>query len=251
MESHKALCSVLLATMCLSGCAALQGRLSNIGKEPELERVQAPQERVEYRPVKWPSIDSYIPTQEQNANSLWQEGSRSFFKDQRARSVGDILKVTVKIKEKAKLDNETETGRSSSETVNMPNLFGLQELLTGWLPGAATPATLVNVTGSSTQNGTGTVDREEEIETEIAAMVTQILPNGNLVINGHQEIRVNHEIRAVSVEGIVRPEDISAANSVDSTQIAEARISYGGRGALTNVQQPRYGAQVVEAISPF
>ena len=119
------------------------------------------------------------------------------------------------------------------------------------IPGTSPASFLLDVASTGTSTGTGTVDREEIIETEIASMVTQILPNGNLVIHGDQEIRVNFEVRKITVDGIVRQEDIGADNSIDSNQIAEARISYGGRGQLTNVQQPRYGTQILDLLSPF
>jgi flagellar L-ring protein FlgH len=119
------------------------------------------------------------------------------------------------------------------------------------LPSKVDPSNLVKM-GSNTSNvGSGSVDRSETINLTLAAMVTQILPNGNLVIGGHQQVRVNNELRDLQVAGIVRLEDITNANTVDLSQIAEARISYGGRGTVSDMQQPRYGSQLFDILMPF
>jgi flagellar L-ring protein precursor FlgH len=241
-------CSKLVLLSLLTGCAAQMAEIENAGKPPAMEQVTVPMEKDNYEPLEW--------NQEEHAgskysNSLWQQGSRTFFKDLEARRVGDILKVTIKIKDKAELDNETKRSRSSTDNASAPKIFGLENKIVGLLPGVADPAALLDLTGANTANGKGNIARGETIETSVAAMVTQILPNGNLVIHGDQEIRVNFELRKVTVDGIVRPEDISATNSLDSSQIAEARISYGGKGQITNVQQPRLGNQLIDILSPF
>jgi len=185
------------------------------------------------------------------ANSLWRPGSRSFFKDQRAQRVGDIVTVNVAIADTAEIDNTTTRTRSNTEDGDITNLFGVENQLNKILPGAVTPSSLLSLGSASKSTGVGEVERSESISMTVAAVVTQILPNGNLVIWGHQEVRVNFEVRELMVAGVVRPEDISSSNTVSHTQIAEARIAYGGRGQLTDVQQPRYGQQVLDIILPF
>ena len=156
------------------------------------------------------------------------------------------------IDEEADITNTTTRTRNNAEDNDITGFFGYQSSLNRVLPQALTSGTdIVNLNSSSNSTGTGSVDREEEITFQIAAVVTQMLPNGNMVVYGHQEVRVNFEIRELTVAGVVRPEDISSTNTIQHTQIAEARFAYGGRGQLTDVQQPRYGQQVLDIILPF
>lgn len=235
----------------LSGCMDTVSKLKSIGKPPAMAAIENPTAQPQYQPVSWP-LPAAQPPGPVYANSLWQPGSRAFFRDQRAARVGDILRVNIKIKDKAELDNQTQRKRDSTEALNASAVFGLENKIYNLLPGSGeNPANLLDTSSSTDTKGNGNIKRKETIETQVAAMVTQILPNGNLVIEGKQEIRINYEIRQVSVQGVVRTQDISTENTVDSTQIAEARIDYGGRGQLFDVQQPRWGNQVIEAISPF
>lgn len=240
---------LLLLLMPLMGaCNGTLSRLEQVGKTPPMEESIPPMQKPTYKPVVWPNTETVKP---KTVNSLWQPGARAFFRDQRARRVGDILKIIVKIEDKADLDNKTDRSRGTSESLEAPKLFGLENKLGAFLPGKIDPTALLDVTGANKSSGTGTIARKETIQTQIAAMVTQILPNGNLVVHGSQEVRINYEVREVTVEGIVRPEDISSENGISSDQIAEARISYGGRGQLSDVQQPRIGTQVIDILSPF
>ncbi len=236
----------LLAT----ACASTLDRLEQVGKAPPLTKIQNPTTKPSYQPLSWPLPAEPAPSVK-HANSLWQPGARAFFRDQRASRVGDLLRVNIKIKDKAELDNQTQRSRDTSDSLGVPKLFGLEEKVAGWLPGKADPTSLLSIDGSTDMQGTGKMKREETIETQVAAMVTQLLPNGNMVIEGKQEIRINFEIREVSVNGVVRAQDINSDNTIDSTQIAEARITYGGRGQITDVQQPRWGTQVIDAVAPF
>jgi len=232
----------------LSACSAMD-RMSQIGAKPELAPIENPVKQPGYRSVSMPMPDAQRPLP--MANSLWRPGSRAFFKDQRARRVGDIVTVSVEIADTAEIDNSTTRTRSNTEDADMTNLFGYENQLTKILPEGLNPASLASLGSSSKSAGVGEVERSESISMTIAAVVTQILPNGNMVVWGHQEVRVNFEVRELMVAGVVRPEDISSSNTIKHTQIAEARIAYGGRGQLTDVQQPRYGQQVLDIILPF
>lgn len=234
----------------LSGCTATLDRLDDVGKPPKFAAVSNPNAAPGYEPLSWPMPQAQ-PAPKQYANSLWQPGARAFFRDQRAAREGDILRVNVKFEDKAELNNQTDRTRSSTESLATPQIFGLQSKLLKRLPGTQDYNNLIDVNGNATTNGNGVIKRKEKIETQVAALVTQVLPNGNLVIDGSQEIRVNYELREVGVKGVVRPQDIKSDNTIDLSQIAEARVTYGGRGQISEVQQPRWGSQVLEILSPF
>lgn len=232
----------------LGACGNLD-RLADIGSAPKMSKIDNPTEQRDYRPVSLP-----MPAPEVNprhANSLWRSGARQFFKDQRATRVGDILTVSVNLQDRASVQNNTSTSRDNSEEAGIPNFLGFENGALGRVFNAITPATAVGANSESEVQGQGQINRQEQIRVNVAALVSQVLPNGNLVVQGRQEIRVNNEIRELLVNGIVRPEDISATNTVNHTQMAEARISYGGRGQLTDVQQARWGQQIYDIIFPF
>ncbi|MEO0635575.1 MAG: flagellar basal body L-ring protein FlgH [Pseudomonadota bacterium] len=223
-------------------------RLKNVGKPPALSAIENPTTARNYRPVQMPMPE---PRQEVfEDNSLWRTGSRSFFKDQRARRRGDILTILVSVTDSAQVENSTERKRTNSEDLGATGALG-GKLIDVIGADAAQAGGLVDLNSANSSAGEGKINRRETLTTKIAAVVTQVLPNGNLVIEGRQEIRVNFEVREMIVAGIVRPEDIAADNTVESSKIAEARISYGGRGQITDVQQPRYGQQVLDVLLPF
>lgn len=186
-----------------------------------------------------------------SANSLWRVGARSFFGDQRARRVGDILTVNININDSAQTSNSTNRSRSNSANSGISNMFGLESSLGKAFPAGFDPAALVGLEGGSNSSGNGSVSRSEQVNLTIAAVVTTVMPNGNLVIQGRQEVRTNREVRELTVAGIVRPEDISGANTIAHTQIAEARISYGGRGDISRMQAAPAAQNLVERFSPF
>jgi flagellar L-ring protein FlgH len=240
---RKSMIKLLIATLvggALSGCSALD-RIESVGEAPKLSPVGNPADT---------QIVAAIPTPPpitHSGNSLWQPGAKSFFHDPRATHVGDVITVTVSVADAAKLSDTTTRTRTNSDDANITNFFGLENAL----PTGVNPGSLVKM-GSDTSNaGVGAIDRSENINLTLAALVAQVMPNGNMVISGHQQVRVNNEMRDLTISGIVRTEDITADNTVDLSQIAEARVSYGGKGQETDVQQPRYGSQLFDILMPF
>ncbi|NEX93127.1 flagellar basal body L-ring protein FlgH [Caulobacter sp. 17J65-9] len=242
--------SVRAQALLLVSAALLLGACSTVAetvKGPELAPIGYPAALV---PVQQQILPQPTP-QAASANSLWRAGARTFFNDQRARNIGDILTVQVDIDDRAQLNNSTQRSRSNEMQAGVNNLLGLESSLGKVLPGGYDPSKMVDLGGESASKGSGAINRSEKVSLTIAAVVTGVLPNGNLVIQGRQEVRTNREIRELTVAGIVRPEDISSANTIKHTQIAEARISYGGRGDVTRVQAPPVGQALVERFSPF
>ncbi len=235
-----------LAGGLLGACSALD-RFKNIGEQPPLSAIENPTAQAGYKPVQMPMPAAQPASY--NPNSLWRNGSRAFFKDQRAHQVGDILTVKVKITDQAKLENGTKRERTNAENSGVDDFFGNPRLPV--VSSIKVPGRIFTADSTASSEGKGSVDRKEALTTNIAGVVTQVLPNGNLVLEGRQEIRVNFEVRELIVAGIVRPEDIESDNTIDSTKIAQARIAYGGRGQITDVQQPRYGQQVMDVLLPF
>lgn len=239
---------LLILTFLLSGCGTLT-KLSEIGRPPAMTPTSNPTEDPNWRPVTMPMPrPQAAPTE---ANSLWRSGSRAFFKDQRAAQVGDILTVLVNIADKGVLDNATGATRTGNETAGASNILGLETQLPKLINKNLSPSSLINTNSTNTNTGTGTIKRDETVTLRVAGVVTQVLPNGNLVVQARQEVRVNSELRELQVSGVVRPQDIGSDNTVLHDRMAEARIAYGGRGTLTDLQQPRYGQQVLDALLPF
>jgi flagellar L-ring protein precursor FlgH len=239
-------------SLSLAACADTLERLQDVGGTPRLTSIENPTAQSNYRPV---SLPMPAPTQQaREVNSLWQPGSRAFFKDQRAGRVGDLLTVLIEVSDKAKLQNDTSRERDNTETGGIGALLGFEGLINRILPGAPAGTAdtgAVNITSAMKSESKGSVDRNETINLKIAAVITQVLPNGNLVIQGRQEIRVNGELRELLVAGVIRPEDVSTSNTIGYEKIAEARIAYGGRGTLSDIQRPRYGQQLLDIILPF
>jgi flagellar L-ring protein FlgH len=238
--------ATVFIAVAMGGCAAID-RLKGIGEQPELTAIENPVSQAGYKPVQMP-----MPAPQPavyNPNSLWRNGSRAFFKDQRAHQIGDIVTVKVKITDKAEIDNATKRQRINKEDSGIDDFIGAKAL--GPSAQKFLPGRILSADSSATSEGQGSVNRSEQLLTNVAGVVIQVLPNGNLVIEGKQEVRVNFEVRELIVAGVVRPEDIESDNTIDSTKIAQARIAYGGRGQITDVQQPRYGQQVLDVLLPF
>lgn len=229
----------------LAGCS----KLSQVGKAPEFSEVVGSSEHHAMTSAGLPEvIETPYRTRE---SSLWSRDRTSLLGDRRAGERGDIMTVVIEINDKAEIKNSTARSRSGSETMGVPSFFGIPQRIDNSLPEGADMANAVSTNSSSSSSGDGSVKRNEKLTLRIAATVTEVLPNGVLRVQGSQEVRVNFEVRELLVSGYVRPEDISRQNEITYDKIASARISYGGRGQITDVQQPRYGQQISDIILPF
>jgi len=241
-------CATLVALLAaLSGC----GRLDHLGKPPEFAPVGRSGELAAMVIPGPPILGAELAEEPVRPGSLWRGSRYSLLGDRRANRRGDILTVVVSIDEEAEIENETERSRTASEGLSVPALFGLPQLINRRLPDGATLDPAVTADSNSATSGDGSVRRTEEITLRVAATVVEVLPNGHLRIEGSQEIRVNFELRELLISGVVRPEDITRQNEITHDKIAAARISYGGRGQITDVQQPRLGQQVLDILLPF
>lgn len=237
-----------VAALTLSACGTMD-RLKNVGKDPAMAPIENPVERHGYQAVRMPMPEKRVEVQQ--ANSLWMSGRKSFFKDQRAGQVGDILTVLVDMRDNAKFENKTQKIKTNDQSMGIPKLLGFETKFGKVLPDAVDPSELLAADSNTRNIGNGKIERKEDVQLKVAAVVTQILPNGNLVIHGKQQVRISNERRDLEVAGIIRPEDITTQNSIGYEKIAEARIAYGGQGMLTDANRPRYGSEVADILLPF
>ena len=242
------LLAVAVLALSLGACNALT-RLSEVGSAPAFTTIDNPSVLHGNQPVQMPMPAPVAVAH--HPNSLWRPGARHFLKDQRAGETGDLVTVVIAIADNAVVNNTTTRTRGASEDASLNNFLGYEQALNQIFPEEINNVTLVDADSTSSSTGAGNVNRGETINLQVAAVVTQVLPNGNLVIAGRQEVRVNHELRQLQVAGIIRPEDITSTNTISFEQIAEARIAYGGRGTISDVQQPRYGQQIYDIFWPF
>lgn len=235
-----------IATVAVLSASGCEDRLRDLGRPPSMTAIDGSDEAQAMSVL--PMSRDVSARRESDDASLWAAGRRSLLGDRRAHGPGDILTVVIKIDDKAKFSASSAGGRSGSEDMAVPGFLGLQDnaLLTDL---NIEPS--VSTSSSSSSAGDGSTSRNEKITLRIAATVTGALPNGVLKIQGSQEVRVNYELRELLVTGFVRPEDISRQNEIPYDKIASARISYGGRGQISNMQQPRVGQQVTDMILPF
>jgi len=237
----------------LSSCFAVE-RLKTVGEAPILDPLTTEKSVHDYtQPIPYP-LPQYETNHHYASNSLWRANARSFFKDQRASQTGDILTIDVDIKnDTADFSNTTERKREKAEEkANLKNFFNSGKI-NSFLENVRDPVTNI-VADFDSQNaykGTGTIKRTEKLTVKIAAIVTRVLPNGNFIIHGRQQIRVNYEMRDLVISGVIRQEDITPENTISYEKIAEIRLSYGGEGQITDVQQPRYGQQIFDILFPF
>jgi flagellar L-ring protein precursor FlgH len=239
-----------LAGLSLGACAPNTGtKLAELGSEPAMTKISDPTTAPGYQPVSLPVPNAGV--NQRQSGSIWQAGARAFFKDQRASRVGDVLTVSISINDSAIFANETQGQRNDTDQVGVANFLGLESKLTKILPSAVSPTNLINTSGVRNTDGKGSVNRSEQISVQVAALVTQVLPNGNMVVVGKQEVRVDYDLRELAFTGVVRPTDIDATNTIVWAKIAEARLSYAGRGQSEDLQQPRLGSQLIDILSPF
>ena len=238
---------LLVAGILTAGCDNLN-RLSEVGSAPSVAPISNPTTDPNWRTVSMP-MPTLAP-ELGDTPSLFR-GSRTFLRDQRAATVGDLVTVLVQIEDRAQLANTTSRSRDNSESLGVPNLFGLENSVRRIAPSVIDPASLVDLSSANSSVGSGAIQRREQVTLRVATTVVQTLPNGNLVVAGRQQVRVNSELRDLAVSGVIRPQDITRENTIAHDRLAEARITYGGRGTLSDVQTPRYGQQILDIILPF
>ncbi len=237
--------ALMACGLAVTGCGTLQ-RLSEVGRSPEMSKSTDPTKDPNYRPMTMPMPKTERAPNE--ANALWRQGSRAFFKDQRAANVGDLVTVVVSMTDSAQLNNVTTLTRVSGEQAGIPDFAGLTSRLGTTI---ADPSKLISLSSSNSNTGNGQIQRNEAVALRLAGVVTQVLPNGNLVVAARQEFVVNSELRELKVTGVIRPEDIASDNTVLHDRMAEARIQYGGRGEMTDLQTTRWGQQLMDILLPF
>jgi flagellar L-ring protein precursor FlgH len=245
MMARRRLLLVLL--LMLAGCDNLT-RLSEIGGPPRMTASSDPTREPGWQPLTMPMPRPQDADPAPDA--LWRPGSRAFFRDQRAARVGDLVTVVVDIADNADVKNDTNATRASNSSMGVPNVLGLETQLPHIFSGL-NPASALSTSSGSGSTGTGEIKRSEGVNLRLAGVVTQVLPNGNLVISARQEVRVSGELRQLAVTGVVRAEDIDSDNTIGLDRMAEARLSYGGRGQITDVQSPPWGQQLMNILMPF
>jgi flagellar L-ring protein precursor FlgH len=237
---------VVIGGLLVTGCGMF-GRLSEVGQAPKMSKTSDPTKDPNYRPITMPMPRPETVPGEPNA--LWRQGSRAFFKDQRAAQVGDLVTVVVSMTDSAQLNNVTTLTRASGEQAGIPDFAGLTSRL--GLASIIDPSKLVSLSSSNNNTGNGQIQRNEAVTLRLAGVITQVLPNGNLVVAARQEFVVNSELRELKVTGVIRPQDIASDNTVLHDRMAEARIQYGGRGEMTDLQTTRWGQQLMDILLPF
>ncbi|MCQ8870756.1 flagellar basal body L-ring protein FlgH [Mesorhizobium sp. M1066] len=229
---------VLCAVTVLSGCGT---NLKEVGREPALSPVGSGIDGGSTGSLyRYPQT----PPAPVKKFSLWDDRQSRLFTDPRALSQGDILTVKIKINDRANFKNQNDRSRTANRKLG----YDLSAQWDKWSTAGKGAGALSSTTDTTAD---GEIKRSETLELNVAAIVTDVLPNGNLMITGSQEVRVNAELRVLTLAGIVRPADIGAENTIPYERIAEARISYGGRGRITEVQQPAYGQQILDQVLPF
>lgn len=248
---------LIVASLVLSGCTNnMLQKLSTVGEPPQLSHIKNPTEMNGYQPVTMPMPTPRTDSITCHGNSIWQNGSKAFFKDQRANKVGDILTVLVDLNQKETMEMNPNLSRKTQGNTIVNNILGFERKAEKLFPKKQHPdgqknSKWLDFSSDPSLSGNAKYDVTDKINFKIAVTVVQILPNGNMVIHGRSEIRLINEVREVELKGIVRKEDISAGNFITYDKIAEVRISYGGRGELTDMQAFPWGQQILNKVMPF
>ena len=255
--SKKILSVTALAVMALSACSGPREAYRE-HRDPQVSDLTVSPETIpEAVAVSVPVPIRPAPPAPKRAEaaSLWKTGDSGFFGDRRAMNVGDILTILIEIDDEAQLRNASERARSSDNEISGSTVLGYESQLDRILPGIGAEdlptGSIVDLSGASSSSGNGSINRQERIRLKVAAMVVRVLDNGNMVVAGRQEVKVNNELRELRVAGIIRAADIGMDNAIPYDRIAEARITYGGRGQISRVQQPRYGEDVLDVVLPY
>ncbi|WGR60049.1 flagellar basal body L-ring protein FlgH [Paracoccus ferrooxidans] len=239
------LIGALALALSLSAC----GRVTQIGQVPDMT---APESSVEFQAMTSSGHGvQELPYRADSTASLWRVSQNSLVADRRASDRGDILTVVIEIDDSAEIQNSSGRSRSSADKDGIPSLAGLPQRIDRILPEGASMEELAEAKASSSYKGSGNISRRDKLTLRVAATVVDRLANGVLRIQGTQEVRVNYEVRELTVSGFVRPSDIGRRNEIAYDRIAGARISYGGRGQISDVQQPRYGQQLADILLPY
>lgn len=237
---------LLIILTVLAGCSS-----TPIGQPPPLTPTEATIERAAMTTHATPQTFNDLPIHTATRASLWTGDRASLLGDRRAMQRGDILTVVIEIDDKAEISNSSARARTASQQMAVPELLGFPQRNASRLPEGATFSNAVQLNSQSNAAGDGSVRRNEKLTLRVAATIIDVLPNGVLAISGQQEVRVNFELRELTITGYVRPADVSRQNEITYDKIASARVSYGGRGQITDMQQPRYGQQALDAVLPF
>ncbi|MDD7970158.1 flagellar basal body L-ring protein FlgH [Roseinatronobacter alkalisoli] len=237
--------AIMLCAITLMACQPL----NEVGRAPAFS---SPDHSIEHAALyRVPLPESADPRSPTAPSSLWSVGQRSLLGDRRAGGQGDIMTVVIEINDSAEISNNTSRGRTGSSSMGIPQFFGLPQAIDSKNEGGFSIGAGIETNSGSSFSGNGSVRRNEKLTLRVASTVVEVLPNGVMRIEGRQEVRVNHELRELLVTGYVRPTDISRQNEITYDKIAGARISYGGRGVISTMQQPRYGQQIIDILAPF
>ena len=240
---------LMLILMSVSGCNTFIERASRMGNSPGFSEIDLYNNIDRYNEISCPVIQAVSNTNHSNG-SLWVDNNTPFMNTKKQYKIGDIIKVKIKFSDKAEFENKTKRQRKSDENLNAKKVFGLQNMFKTKNT-TADSSKILDIEGKSKMQSDGFIDRKEEVNTDLPVIIVKNCDNGLLFISGKQEIEVNYEMREIAIQGIIKAEDISSEKTIDSSRVAEARIKYGGKGQVTDIQKPRWGLQIIDLISPF